>query len=72
MANIRSLIKVSNRVLFTDDEFFNKDVTGIKNLTDLKDMLSIRGSLKRIAHCGNYVQYKLNGSTYTFTLTFVV
>ena len=69
--DIRILIKKSKTVLFTDDEFFNKNITGIRNLSDIKDLFQIKGNFKKITYCGNKVSYKLSNSNYSFTLTFI-
>lgn len=68
MANIRTLLKNAKTVLFSDDEFFNKDITGVKNLVDIKDVMSIRGNLRKVGYFGNKVVYRLSDS-YNFTLT---
>ncbi|WAX14563.1 hypothetical protein ECO340P2_00021 [Escherichia phage ECO340P2] len=70
MANIRTLLKNASQVLFSDDEYFNKDITGVKSLKDVKDVIGIRGSLRKGDYYGNKVQYKLNQS-YDFTLTII-
>lgn len=70
MANIRTLLKNASQVLFSDDEYFNKDITGVKNLKDVKDVIGIRGSLRKGDIYGNKVQYKLS-KDYDFTLTII-
>ncbi|AXY81593.1 hypothetical protein [Escherichia phage vB_vPM_PD114] len=70
MANIRTLLKNASQVLFSDDEYFNKDITGVKNLKDVKDVIGIRGSLRKDDIYGNKVQYKLS-KDYDFTLTII-
>ena len=70
MANIRTLLKNAKQVLFSDDEYFNKDITGVKNLKDVKDVIGIRGSLRKDDTYGNKVQYKLD-QFYDFTLTII-
>lgn len=70
MANIRTLLKNASQVLFSDDEYFNKDITGVKSLKDVKDVIGIRGSLRKGDYYGNKVQYKLS-SNYDFTLTII-
>lgn len=71
MVSIRTRLKISKTVLFTDGEYFNRDITGVKTLSDIKDMFSIKGDLKRSADYANCVQYKLVNSDYDFTLTFL-
>lgn len=66
--NIISVLQESKRVLFTDSEYFNRDITGVKNMEDVKDMFSIRGTLKKIGECGNEFRYQLVDSSYRFTL----
>lgn len=68
MNNIRSLLKKSKTVLFTDCNYFNKEITGVRNLSDIKDIFQIKGNLKKVAYFGNKIIYKLNNS-YDFTLT---
>lgn len=68
MANIRTLLKNANTVLFSDSEYFNKEVTGVRNITDLKDQFSIRGKVYKTGEHGNAHEYKLAGSEYRFTL----
>lgn len=69
--NIRYLLKQANVVLFTDSEHFNKDVTGVKNLSDIKDQFQIKGDLKKVSFYSNKVVYKLINSDYEFTLTLI-
>ena len=69
--NIRYLLKQANIVLFTDSEHFNKDVTGVKNLSDIKDQFQIKGNLKKVSFYDNKVVYKLVNSDYVFTLTLI-
>lgn len=70
MANIRTLLSNAKQVLFTDDEYFNKDITGVKNLQDVKDLIGIRGNVKRVGTFSNKVVYRLS-SDYNFTLTII-
>lgn len=67
-ANIRTVLKNAKTVLFNDDEYFNKDITGVKNLVDIKDMFSIRGDLIKIGEVGSRHEYKLKGSDYKFSI----
>ena len=68
--DIRKHIRKSETILFTDDEFFNKDVTGVKNLSDIKDIIGIKGTLKKVGEYSNKLVYQLR-SDYNFTLTFI-
>lgn len=70
MINIRTLLSNAKQVLFTDDEYFNKDITGVKNIQDVKDVIGIRGNVKRVGMFGNKVVYRLS-SDYNFTLTII-
>lgn len=69
--NIRSMLNKARAVLFSDDEHFNKDITGVKSLSDIKSWLHIKGDLVRTQEVGNRMQYRLKGSTYAFCLVFV-
>ena len=69
--NIRSLLNKSRVVLFSDDEHFNRDITGVKSLSDIKSRLLIKGDLVKTCAVGNRLHYKLRGSSYTFSLVFV-
>ncbi len=66
--NIRRLLRQSNVVLFNDEEHFNIDITGAKSLEDIKERFKIKGSLIKTYAVGNQVDYRLNGSGYTFSL----
>ena len=68
--NIVSHLKSAKTVLFTDDEFFNKNITGVKNLIDIKDIFCIKGNLKLISVFSNTFVYRLSNS-YNFTLTII-
>ncbi len=67
--NIRNILKNAKQVLFTDSEYFNKDITGVKTLADIKDQFQIKGNLYKHAESGNNITYKLANSSYDFTLT---
>lgn len=69
MANIRTVLKNAKQVLFSDEEYFNKDITGVKNIKDVKDVIGIRMDMRRVGTFGNMVLYK-NGD-YNFTLTII-
>lgn len=71
MANIRTALKNAKRVLFTDSEYFNKDITGVRNIEDIKSMFQIKGNVYRKDDYGNQVLYKLADSDYDFTLTII-
>lgn len=66
--DIRTVLKNAKTVLFNDDEYFNKDITGVKNLVDIKDQFSIRGNLKLVSVVGTRYEYKLVNSSYSFSI----
>lgn len=68
---INTLLKNASQVLFTDSEHFNKDITGVKSLSDIKDWFSIKGDLRKADFYSNNVEYKLVNSGYKFTLTII-
>lgn len=67
-ANIRTVLKNAKTVLFNDDEYFNKDVTGVQSLEDIKDLLSIRGRLVKVGEVGSRYEYRLQDSDYSFSI----
>lgn len=69
--NIITELKNANTVLFTDSEFFNKEITGVKNLKDIKELFSIKGDLKLHSNVQNEYEYRLIKSDYKFTLTII-
>lgn len=69
--NVRSLLSQSRLVLFNDNEQFNRDITGVKSLSDIKSWLQIKGHLVKTCAVGNRLHYRLRGSTYAFCLVFV-
>ena len=69
--NIRSLLNKARVVLFSDDEHFNRDVTGVKSLSDIKSRFLIKGDLVKTCAVGNRLHYRMRGSTYAFCLVFV-
>ena len=69
--NIRSLFKQARLVLFSDDEHFNRDITGVTSLSDIKSWMQIKGALVKTHEVGNRLHYKLRGSDYAFCLVFV-
>lgn len=71
MANIRTVLKNAKTVLFSDSEYFHKDVTGIKNISDLKSWFSIVGNVYKTGEYGNNHEFKLAGSEYRFSLTII-
>lgn len=68
---INTLLKNATTVLFTDCEHFNKDITGVKSLADIKSWFSIVGTLRKTAIYSNKIDYKLVGSDYRLTLTII-
>lgn len=68
MTDIRKALKNAKTVLFNDDEHFNKDVTGVRNLADVKDWLQIKGRCYKVIECGNRFEYKLVSTDYRFSL----
>ena len=69
--NIRSLLNKARVVLFSDDKHFNRDITGVKSLSDIKSRLKIKGNLVKTCAVGNRLHYRLRGSSYAFSLVFV-
>jgi hypothetical protein len=69
--NIRRLLSQSFMVLFSDDEHFNKDITGVKSLSDIKSLFHIRGDLVKTHEVGNRLHYRLRCSNYAFCLVLV-
>lgn len=69
MANIRTLLKNASQVLFSDDEYFNKDITGVKNIKDVKSVIGIYCNVKRVGTFGDKVLYQ--SGDYNFTLTII-
>lgn len=65
MANIRTLLKV----LFSDHDYFNKDITGVKNIKEVKSVMGIYCNMKRVGTFGNKVLYQ--AGDYNFTLTII-
>ena len=69
--NVRSLLNQARQVLFSDDEHFNRDITGVKSLSDIKSRFLIKGDLVKTCVVGDRLQYRLRGSNYAFCLVFV-
>lgn len=70
-ATILKNLTTAKTVLFCDSEHFNKEITGCKNLTEIKDWFSIKGRLVKCGEHGCHMEYRLSGSDYKFSLTFV-
>lgn len=68
---INTLLKNASQVLFTDEEHFNKDITGVKSLSDIKEWFSMSGKLRKVDFYSNKIRYKLVKSDYEFTLTII-
>lgn len=71
MANIRTVLKNAKQVLFSDGEYFNRDIKGVRNIEDVKEFFGIKGNVYRIGLHGNNFEYKLADSDYNFTLTII-
>ncbi|AII27570.1 phosphoribosylpyrophosphate synthetase [Escherichia phage Av-05] len=69
MANIRSLLKNATQVLFSDHDHFNKDITGVKNIKEVKSVMGIYCNMKKVGTFGNKVLYQ--AGDYNFTLTII-
>ena len=69
--NVRSLLRQARKVLFSDDEHFNRDITGVTSLPDIKSWFHIKGHLVKTCAVGNRLHYRLRGSNYAFSLVFV-
>ena len=69
--NVRSLLNQARQVLFSDDEHFNKDITGVTSLSNIKSRFLIKGNLVKTCAVGNRLHYRLRGSSYAFSLVFV-
>ena len=69
--DVCSLLKQARTVLFSDDEHFNRDITGVKSLSDIKSRLLIKGDLVKTCAVGNRLHYRLRGSNYAFSLVFI-
>lgn len=69
---IEKRLALCKTVLFSDDEYFNKDITGVKNLGDIKEWFCIKGRLTKCYEQGDKIGYRLGGSGYNFTLTFIL
>lgn len=37
--NINQKLKTASQVLFTDDDYFNKDLTGVKTLKEVRERM---------------------------------
>lgn len=69
MANICTLLKNASRVLFSDHDHFNKDITGVKNIKEVKSVIGIYCNMKKVGTFGNKVLYQ--AGDYNFTLTII-
>ncbi|WEM33589.1 hypothetical protein EJP02_528 [Escherichia phage EJP2] len=69
MANICTVLKNAKQVLFSDHENFNKDITGVKNIKDVKSAIGIYCNMKRVGTFGDKVLYQ--AGDYNFTLTII-
>lgn len=69
MANIRTVLKNAKQVLFSDHDYFNKDITGVRNIKDVKSVMGIYGNMKRVGTFGDKVLYR--AGDYNFTLTII-
>ncbi len=66
--NINQKLKTASQVLFTDDDYFNKDLTGLKSLKEIKERMKIYGKPRLVGVFSNCYVYQLNGY-YNFTIT---
>ena len=41
MANIQSKLKNAKQVLFSDHEYFNKDITGVTSIKEVKEKTGV-------------------------------
>lgn len=71
MANIRTLLKNATQVLFSDHDHFNKDITGVKNIKEVKSVMGIHCNMKKVGTFGNKVLYQERSYGYNFTLTII-
>lgn len=69
MANICTLLKNAKQVLFSDHEHLNKDITGVRNIKDVKNVMGIYCNMKRVGTFGDKVLYQ--AGDYNFTLTII-
>lgn len=68
--NINSRLKNAKQVLFSDHDYFNKDLTGEKSLKAIKERMKIYGKPKLVGVFSNQFVYELSKS-YNFTITIV-
>lgn len=71
MANICTLLKNAKQVLFSDHEHLNKDITGVRNIKDVKNVMGIYCNMKRVGTFGDKVLYQSRSYGYNFTLTII-
>ena len=69
MANICTVLKNAKQVLFSDHEHLNKDITGVRNIKDVKSVMGIYCNMKRVGTFGDKVLYQ--AGDYNFTLTII-
>ncbi|WNA15664.1 hypothetical protein XaC1_21 [Xanthomonas phage XaC1] len=67
--NARS--KESTGLLFIDSEVYNKEFPAGTTLAEIKSAMDIKGEVFIKSRYANSVEYKLKGSTYTFTVKFL-
>ncbi|MDI1143585.1 hypothetical protein VWJ25_05705 [Escherichia coli O157] len=69
MANICTALKNAKQVLFSDHDHLNKDITGVRNIKDVKSVMGIYCNMKRVGTFGDKVLYQ--AGDYNFTLTII-
>ena len=69
MANICTVLKNAKQVLFSDHDHLNKDITGVRNIKDVKRVMGIYCNMKRVGTFGDKVLYQ--AGDYNFTLTII-
>lgn len=69
MANICTVLKNAKQVLFSDHDHLNKDITGVRNIKDVKRVMGIYCNMKRVGTFGNKFLYQ--AGDYNFTLTII-
>lgn len=69
MANICTVLKNAKQVLFSDHDHLNKNITGVRNIKDVKSVMGIYCNMKRVGTFGDKVLYQ--AGDYNFTLTII-
>ena len=69
MANIRTVLKNAKQVLFSDHEYFNKDITGVTSIKEVKEKTGVLCDVRLVGTFGNNVLYRCGD--YNFTLTII-